>query len=244
MKTSTVLLIGYVFAIMVGVVAIAVVAKKEGRAHLHMGKGIESDVDRIVEPFNKLVVQGPVQVYLLQGPKIGVQLQGDRGQLELVQTTVNQEVLTILLQEQTNEDTVKVYVHFLDLKALTMVGGAQVHTLAPLKTTELKMASTAATASLDLECNALAVKDLGGSQMTLRGQAGLVALEYGAGTSLNAHGLSAAKCKAVGNTGGKAYVYVTDQLEASVAKGALLEYDGTALVNILNENEGGTVQRR
>lgn len=125
--------------------------------------------------------------------------------------------------------SIKVYVNYKTLNAITASGGSDVYTQNTLKTNKL---IAQASGGSDMELNVVAkdieIRTSGGSDLDLKGSAVNMIAQASGGSDIDAYGFIVEYAKVTASGGSDANVHVTKALEANASGGSDINYKGDA----------------
>lgn len=198
------------------------------------GNGTLTSETRAVEAFTGLTISGGYEVFITQGSKESLKLEGDANILPLIETKVSNGVLHIAAKNNVNirkAKGLKLHITVQDLKTLNLSGGIKLSTTNPLKGTALKVdASGGMHLDMDLNLKELDVDLAGGSDITLRGTADKVTLDMSGATNLKATELKAQYLTLDASGAGNAEVFASKELKVDASGIMSVGYKGSPKV--------------
>jgi hypothetical protein len=203
-----------------------------------------------VSNFNELSVSSGIDLYLTQGSSESLKFVGDKDLLENV--TVEKDGTGIKIKYKDgfhwsglfSKQSVKVYVTYKTLYAVSASGGSDVFTQNPLKTNHLTLnASGGSDLKMDVACKDIEIHSSGGSDVDLKGNAGNMALHTSGGSDVNALNFRVDYAKVDASGGSDANIFVTKALEANASGGSDVHYKGDASYKKTSSSRSGSVTK-
>ena len=202
-----------------------------------------------VNNFSEVAVASGIDLYLTQNGTEAVKVVAHDDLLKNVIVEKNGNTLTIRYKDNSGwgrffkGQSIKAYVNFKTLTALSASGGSDVFSQAPIKTDRLNVrASGGSDLKLDLTARDFQLQASGGSDVTLKGSATNMEIQSSGGSDIKAYEFKAENAKVSSSGGSDANVYVTRALEASASGGSDIHYKGDAALRN-NSSKSGDVTK-
>jgi hypothetical protein len=204
-----------------------------------------------VSNFNQLSVSSGIDMYLTQGSSESLKFVGDKEALENVTVEKDGTGLKIKYKDGfhlsglfSSRQSVKVYVTYKNLYALSASGGSDVYTQNTLKTDRLKLqASGGSDLKMVIACKDLEINSSGGSDVDLKGNASNMAVQTSGGSDVNAFDFRVDYARVNASGGSDANVYVVKALEANASGGSDVHYKGSASYKKTSSSKSGSVTK-
>lgn len=198
--------------------------------------------------YNEVTVSSGIDLYLTQSNSENIKVTGHEEILKNVIVEKNGSGLNIKYKDNQGwgrkfkGQSVKVYVNYKTLKAITASGGSDVYSQNTIKTPKLSLrASGGADLSLDIQADDLEVTISGGSDAKLKGTVKNMIIQSSGGSDVHAYQLISDYAKVTSSGGSDANVYVNKGLEASASGGSDIHYKGNAALNKTSNSKSGDV---
>lgn len=201
---------------------------------------------RTAGTFDEISVTGKILVELIPGSGEEVEVKVSDVELEKVITEVSDGKLKIRMKPGIYSDaTVTVAVTYRVLRELRATAGGEYYSRQVITGDKLTIAASAGgIAELETEVNAIELKAGEGSRLTISGVAPSQRASVTSGGVLDTEGLDSETVSVRVSTGGKADVYVSQNLEANVSTGGKLAYSGNPTVESIKTTLGAKVEKR
>jgi hypothetical protein len=192
------------------------------------GNKIVITQDRTVTSFHALKVSGGIDVELLQGKQLKLQVEADENLVALIHTEVKDGVLNIYHDKNIqNAKTMKVYVTFQDLDAITASGGCDIESKHQLGFNKLKTdMSGGCDMKLDCKAKNLVCILSGGCDAELSGEAESGTFDVSGGCDLKASELRLKNCTIDASGGSDVEVNVKGELTIEASGASDVTYYG------------------
>lgn len=201
-----------------------------------------------VSGFNAVSVNSGIDLYLTQASTETLIIKADEDLIKNVIVEQKGGSITIKYKSGVSwgrmfsDKSIKVYVSYKNLTALSASGGSDVYTQNTLKTDRLAIsASGGSDVKLTLVCKDLTVSCSGGSDIDLKGSGENMQLAASGGSDVNSYGYIVNNAKANVSGGSDAYLYVNKALEASASGGSDINYKGNAVLRKTSSSKSGDV---
>lgn len=201
-------------------------------------------VERGVAGYSAVSVEDGINLVIADTPKGNVSVRANDNILQYIKTTVENDVLVVYIQRGVSfrQATMTVTVSGYGLKNISASGGSGVEVnrspmaenvdielnggsrlsgIIDAKTLDIELSGGSNLTLLGLPANQLDLESSGGSQSEIAIEAGVANLEV--------------------SGGGKAYVWVSDRLNATLSGGSQVIYKGTAVVGEVDASGGSTL---
>lgn len=198
--------------------------------------------------FNEVTVASGIDLYLTQSNSENIKVSASKELLENVVIEKNGTSLNIKYKNNQGwgrafkGQSIKVYVNYKNLSAITASGGSDVFGQNTLKTPKLNLrASGGSDVELDILADDLEVTVSGGSDAKLKGKVKNMIVQTSGGSDVDAYDLISDYAKVTASGGSDANVYVNKGLEASASGGSDVNYKGNAALNKTSSSKSGDV---
>ena len=199
---------------------------------------------------NEISVSSGIDLYLTQSATESVTIKGNEDLIKNVIVEQKGGSLVIKFKDGISwsrmfkNESIKAYVNYKNIKALTASGGSDVFTQNNLKADALKLIASGGS---DLKLT-LAVKDLsltvsGGSDAELKGSGENLIATASGGSDIDAFAYIVNNAKVTASGGSDANVNVNKALEASASGGSDVSYKGNAALKKTSSSKSGDVRR-
>lgn len=201
-----------------------------------------------VKNFNSIGVSSGIDLYLTQGNSESVSIKSDAETLKDVVVEQNGENINIKFKDGFKwsgvfkNRTIKAYVNFKTLNALSASGGSDVFTQNQIKTDKLAIHSSGGSdLKLTVVCSELSVQSSGGSDLNLKGKAENMTIQSSGGSDIHAYELITDYAKVQASGGSDVSIYVNKGLEAAASGGGDVSYKGSASLKKTSNSKSGDV---
>jgi hypothetical protein len=203
----------------------------------------QEPVDRIIGPFSRLVVGDKVMVRLVKADheSASIKVQGiDAGS---VTTEISGNTLSIgIYGESFTKKKVVVTLHYVNLDAIEVNGGAEVSTTALFKAESLTVdLKSGGMLYLDADIEYLSAKVIEGGILSAEGYATEQDLSVATSGTVSAFDLESEIIKVKASTGGKAKINVEKELDAEVGSKGFVSYKGNPSKITRKVSSGGSL---
>jgi hypothetical protein len=203
-----------------------------------------------VKNFNGITVSSGIDLYLTQGTTETLTIKGDDDLIKDVIVEQTGTDVKIKYKDGVNwsrlfkNQSIKVYVNYKSLKALTASGGSDVFTQNNLKTDLLNLrASGGSDLKLTLTVKDLSISISGGSDAELKGSGENMNASATGGSDIDAFGYIVNYAKVNVSGGSDANIYVNKGLEAGASGGSDVNYKGNASLKKTTSSKSGDISR-
>nr|WP_068889039.1 head GIN domain-containing protein [Pedobacter panaciterrae] len=205
--------------------------------------------DVAITNFNEISVSSGIDVYLTQSNSENIRITAHPDLIKDVIIEKEGSNLRIRYKDGVNwgrlfkNQSIKVYINYKTLKAISASGGSDVYTQNTLKTDRLSIsASGGSDLKLDVVTKDMEIHSSGGSDIDLKGSAANMQLSTSGGSDVNAINFVVDYAKVSSSGGSDANIHVNKALEASASGGSDINYKGNASVKN-NSSKSGDVTR-
>ncbi|WP_062054899.1 head GIN domain-containing protein [Aquimarina longa] len=211
------------------------------------GNGNVISKERVVSPFNEIIIKGVYSVYLNQGEKESVIVETDENLQDIVVVKNQGETLILGWKKGVNikkKTKMNVYVTLKDVTKLEIKGVGNVKTKSKLSLNELDVkVSGVGNTFLELECKKLNTKVTMVGNLILEGKVTEVSLDNNGTGALKAFKLITQKLEV--NNSGIGKVEVNAQKEISITSSGIgsVYYKGGAKTTELNHHGMGKIKK-
>lgn len=224
--------------------SVASFAQERGLRNIK-ANGVFQEKKRRVQPYTKLVVEGDIIVEILNNPfKNTVQTQGDGNLHHLIQTSVENGVLTVKRRPgfvvQNQSEPLKIKLMTQDLTEITMTGdNGNVTNMGTIQVPEFKVTHTGnGKLTLRLRTENLTINTENDAALTIEGNANTVKIQHDSSGDINLKELSNFFTEVISNGSGDIYTNTVNGIDGSLNGSGNLYYILTKVVN-LEENGSG-----
>lgn len=209
----------------------------------------QQDKDVAIKNFNEVSVSSGIDLYLTQSNSENIRINAHPDLIKDVIIEKEGNNLRIKYKDGVNwgrlfkNQSIKVYVNYKTLTAISASGGSDVYTQNTLKTDRLSLsASGGSDLKLDVVAKDVEIQTSGGSDVDLKGSATNMEVSTSGGSDVNALNFVVDYAKVSSSGGSDANIYVNKALEASASGGSDINYKGNASVKN-NSSKSGDVNR-
>ncbi|KQS35206.1 head GIN domain-containing protein [Pedobacter sp. Leaf194] len=203
-----------------------------------------------VKNFSNITVSSGIDLYLTQGNNESLTLKATSDLLENVVVEQKGSNLVIKMKEGVHwgsmfkNQSIKAYVNFKTLAALTASGGSDVFSQGQVKTGKFALRSSGGSdVKLNLICTDIELQTSGGSDVTLTGKAENMILQTSGGSDVDAYDFVVDYAKVSASGGSDANIHVTKGLEAGASGGSDVHYKGNASLKKTSSSKSGDVTK-
>jgi hypothetical protein len=203
----------------------------------------QESVDRSLNSFTRLEVGDRVIVRLVKGTQESANIRVQGIDATAVKTDVVGKTLTISIYgEAFTKKKVTVTLNYVKINAITVTGGADVSTGSLFKTDTLKVdLKSGGMLFLDSDIAYLTGKIIEGALLTAEGYATEQDIVVATSGTLSAYDLESDKVKIKVSSGGKAKIYVEEELDAQASSKGFISYKGKPSKINRNATSGGVI---
>lgn len=203
-----------------------------------------------IKNINSVTVSSGIDLYLAQGSSETLNIKASSELLKNVVVELNGGNLIIKMKEGLNwgsmfrNQTIKAYVNFKTLSALTASGGSDVYSQNQVKADKFALRSSGGSdVKLTLICKDLQLQSSGGSDVKLTGKAENMVLQTSGGSDVDAYEFVVDYAKVTASGGSDANINVTKGLEAGATGGSDVHYKGNASLKKTSSSKSGDVTK-
>ncbi|MBN1790043.1 MAG: DUF2807 domain-containing protein [Bacteroidales bacterium] len=203
----------------------------------------QESVDRSLNSFTRLEVGDRVIVRLVKGTRESANIRVQGIDASAVKTEVVGNTLTISIYgEPFTKKKVTVTLNYVNINAITVTGGADVSTGSLFKTDTLEVdLKSGGMLFLDSDVGYLTGKIIEGALLTAEGYATEQDIVVATSGTLSAYDLESDKAKIKASSGGKAKIYVEEELDAQASSKGFISYKGKPSKINSNATSGGII---
>ncbi len=201
-----------------------------------------------IKNIKSIAVSSGIDLYLTQGETEMLLIKGSNDLIKDVVIEQNDGNIKIKYKEGVNwsrifnNQSIKVYVNYKKLTALSASGGSDVYTQNNIKSDVLELrASGGSDLKLTLTVKELSLTISGGSDADLKGSGENMQLTATGGSDVNAFSYVVNNAKATVSGGSDANIYVNKALEANASGGSDVNYKGKASLRKTSSSKSGDV---
>ncbi|MDQ3020276.1 MAG: DUF2807 domain-containing protein [Bacteroidota bacterium] len=211
------------------------------------GNGNVVKETRTVPAFDKIEVNGVMNVFLNQSSAESIVVEADKNLQPYIETKVQDNKLIIGTKEDVEiEESTKlnVYVNLKNLTKLEMNGVGNVESQNQLKLSNLTIENNGVgNLKLNLDCEKLKADFNSVGSVTLSGKAGNASIDHNGVGNVKAFGLDADILRIQNNAVGNSEVTCNNEIYIDLNGIGNVSYKGNAVVKALNENGIGKVKK-
>ncbi|MCK9618266.1 MAG: DUF2807 domain-containing protein [Lentimicrobiaceae bacterium] len=210
------------------------------------GNGNVVKQTRLVTSFHDLKVSGEIDVELIQGKEIKLQVEADENLIEFIRTEVKDGTLCIYSDKSIkNAKKMMVYCTFQNLDAITASGGCDIISKQKLNFSSLQT-DLSGGCDVKITCNVskLYCKLSGGCDMVLSGEAENCTFTASGGCDIKASGLRIKNCTVDASGGSDVSVYATGELTIKASGASDITYSGNPRKVMKNADKSSDIKGR
>lgn len=203
-----------------------------------------------IKNINSVTVSSGIDLYLTQGNSESLNIKASSDLLKNVVVESSGGNLTIKMKEGINwgsmfkNQTIKAYLNFKILSALTASGGSDVYSQNQVRADKFALRSSGGSdVKLNLICKDLQLQTSGGSDVKLTGKAENMVLQTSGGSDVDAYDFVVDYAKVTASGGSDANINVTKGLEAGASGGSDVHYKGNASLKKTSSSKSGDVTK-
>ncbi|MFC3560659.1 head GIN domain-containing protein [Pedobacter jamesrossensis] len=203
-----------------------------------------------VKNISSITVSSGIDLYLTQSGSESLNIKASSDLLKNVVVEQNGGNLVIKMKEGISwgsmfkNQTIKAYVNFKTLSALTASGGSDVYSQNQIKADKFALRSSGGSdVKLTLVCEDLQLQSSGGSDVKLNGKAENMVLQTSGGSDVDAYDFIVDYAKVSASGGSDANINVTKGLEAGASGGSDVHYKGNASLKKTSSSKSGDVTK-
>jgi hypothetical protein len=198
--------------------------------------------------FNEVHVASGIDLYLTQSSSESIKVTASSDLLNNVLVEKDGSAVSICYKNNIRwgnifkGQSIKVYMDYKTLQAISASGGSDVYGENKLKTSNLKLSfSGGSDLKLSLDTKNLDISSSGGSDIDVKGTATNLSVSISGGSDLDAYDLKADFARVTASGGSDANVNVSKALEASASGGSDIHYKGDAALKVTSSSKSGEV---
>lgn len=197
------------------------------------GSGNISKEQRTVSSFDRVEVEGAIDVYLMQGEMKPVEIEGDDNLLSYVELEQTGDRLVIKNRSGFNLDPsgdLKVYLTVPAYESIEVSGACNIYSQAKITNNKnIKLGvSGAGDIKLDIDAPRIEITSSGAGKVNLKGETKDFSLDLSGASSVHCYDLLAENTKVEISGAGNAEVYASVKLDAEVSGAGTIKYKGNA----------------
>ncbi len=205
----------------------------------------EKEVRLLSDPFTEISAGSGIDVFLTQGEAAQVVVESDKSVLDKIVTRVEGNVLKIYIRNNlrwVRSHSLKVYVTMKEVNGLSISGGADLRTTAPLTTAQLTVnCSGGGDAYIAVIANHVELYASGGADIDIKGETQTLKADASGGADIGARELKAQRVVAEASGGADIEVYAGEEIQANATGGGDIHYYGLPGKKTINKSGGGEV---
>ncbi|MDD4746837.1 MAG: DUF2807 domain-containing protein [Salinivirgaceae bacterium] len=243
MKTSNRILLTSLAVIIVLMTAVAIIFKTKTKDLFIEGDGNIITQERTFEPFDKLTIEGGLEVEYIIGESNSLAIEADSNLMQNIETSLIEGTLRIKNNTSIRKQ-ISCKLTAPMVKEITISAGAELTSKDTIQTGMLNFtvnagSSFALTGNFDTLVSAINA----GSKATLIGTCKAMEVSVNAGSKLYAFGLITDHLIVEANAGSNALVN-SKELEASASAGSSIRYKEGAILKNIETSAGGSIKSK
>ena len=200
--------------------------------------------ERQLGSFSEVKVGEAIDLYLIQGSSEKVRVEIESGDLDDVETRVSGGTLKIGMRPGNYRHTVKVYVTYRKLDAITATSASNVYTEGKLRSERLYISiSSAASAEMEIEAEMLNINVSSSGDLEIKGTAKNASMEISSAGDVDAYDLIVDQLSVHASSAGDAKVNVKSSIQAHASSGGSVRYRGNPTQSQTTSSSGGSVRK-
>jgi len=200
--------------------------------------------ERNVGSFSEIKVGEAIDLYLIQGSEEKLRIEADPGDVDDVETRVSGGTLKIGMRPGNYKHSVKVYVTYRKINALTATSASNVYTEGKLRSERLYISvSSAASAELEIEADLLSISASSSGDIEITGTAGRADIKVSSAGDVDAYDLVVNEMTVSASSAGDAKVYAKNSIQAHASSGGSIRYRGNPSQSQTDSSSGGSVRK-
>lgn len=205
---------------------------------------IKTDV-RQVSGFNRVVVQGQVELYLTQESNEGVKIESEENLISLFKTSVSDSTLYVFVPSVKKALKLNVTVAFRDLKQVVLLNEVTLKSEKVSNFDEIEfVCGDASKLNYEFKASKCTLKVLDNGSASLRGYAEHLTIEAHDETEVNAFDLQSDYCTVIGSGYAEISVNAKKKLGVTISGSSNLYYMGEANIWQRNFTSSGLITKR
>ena len=205
---------------------------------------IKTDV-RTVSGFNRVVVQGQVELYLTQESNEGVKIESEENLISLFKTSVSDSTLYVFVPSVKKALKLNVTVAFRDLKQVVLLNEVTLKSEKVSNFDEIEfVCGDASKLNYEFKASKCTLKVLDNGSASLRGYAEHLTIEAHDETEVNAFDLQSDYCTVIGSGYAEISVNAKKKLGVTISGSSNLYYMGEANIWQRNFTSSGLITKR
>ena len=198
---------------------------------------------KIPDSFTGIKTSAAVNVILTQNDTFSISSEMDDNLHELLQVSVENEILTITFSEKIYDTKArKIYVSLPVLTSLRCSSASSVHSTNTFDIEELNIeTSSASTINIDVDANTINVVSSSASNVNIEGSTVDLSLNASSASTINTLSLSAENIDAEASSAADIKAFTSDTIFAKASSGASIICEGNPEKTTVKESSGGSV---
>lgn len=244
MKTANKILLVALGLLLLSIVTLMLIIRKELSKELTKGSGHVVTEAREALPFMNVEVIGNLKVILQQGDSLTIKIEADDNLLELVDTRINDNNLRIGITDAiSHESEITAYITLTDLSRVSATNNSVITANDLINGSHLELEiKNGAQTSMQLNYEKVNLVLTSGAAANLNGKSETFHAEISTGSLLDARFFETSECNITSRTGSQAKVYVTDYLKATARGGSIIYFRGEPSRIERFTSGGGTIK--
>ena len=205
---------------------------------------IKTDV-RLVSGFNRVVVQGQVELFLSQESTEGVKIESEENLISLFKTSVSDSTLYVFVPSVKKALKLNVTVAFKDLKQITLLNEVTLKSEKVSNFDEIEfVCGDASRLNYEFKASKCTLKVIDNGSASLRGYTEKLVVEAHDETEVNAFDLQSDYCTVIGSGYAEISVNAKKKLGVTISGNSNLYYMGEANIWQRNFTSSGLITKR
>lgn len=205
---------------------------------------IKTDV-RLVSGFNRVVVQGQVELFLSQESTEGVKIESEENLISLFKTSVSDSTLYVFVPSVKKALKLNVTVAFKDLKQITLLNEVTLKSEKVSNFDEIEfVCGDASRLNYEFKASKCTLKVIDNGSVSLRGYTEKLVVEAHDETEVNAFDLQSDYCTVIGSGYAEISVNAKKKLGVTISGNSNLYYMGEANIWQRNFTSSGLITKR
>ncbi|MFN3556422.1 MAG: head GIN domain-containing protein [Bacteroidales bacterium] len=245
MKKSNILLLAALAISIVIMFGGLLLLRSKVMASIEIGSGKMVEIQRTTQDWERIKVQGNIQVFFTQTEPSSLTVKADENLLEFIRTeVVNNQLIIETTRAIHSRNELQVELHNPFLAEVEAIAGSRFTTRNPLELSTLRIIGNAgAQMSVQGFFDVLDVVQAAGARINLSGKTDQLTIRSDAGGRVDALELEARQARVEANAGASASVNA-QLLDARAAAGGTINYVGNPVFSVNEATAGGQIRHR
>lgn len=244
MKKSNLILLITLGVIIIMIISSLVYLRSVFNTEILRGEGNLTEVERTIDHFEKIKINGNYRVYFTQDNTTQLILAADENLHEYITTEVrNRELVISSSQPIRSSNDITLHLSSPELTALEASASAHFYTENPLQANDFRLlANAGSTVNMEGNFGSFSATQNAGSRVNLSGTARTLETESNAGGTVDASGLIVESARAKANAGGR-IILNAKEIDATANAGGSVLYIGNPIIKNMSTNAGGNIRQ-